>query len=340
MRFLSAPRALALVACLLPGLACAGDGASPPPTSRADAPPESKATVSPAATPLLPGAGAGFTRGPQDEGLKELSGLVWQRGGALLAYSRSEVRLVDLAAGTASKPLKVETGEAIVSAADTGFVAIMQGDSVTVRNPRLESAPKRITPRAPASTAVLSSDGSLLALPEVDRITVELWDLEEQRQLKQLSGFEAAAPVYGVRFGPGGRTLVWVSRAKVQLQDLASGALGPAFQHEDPVAAVALTTDRSTLVTASGAKLTVWDVASGQGRTALALTAPVAALGLAPDNRTLAIATSQGVRLWDVQTAKELGTLQGNARLLAFSEDGKQLAAGEESGAITIWRRP
>jgi RNA polymerase sigma factor (sigma-70 family) len=79
----------------------------------------------------------------------------------------------------------------------------------------------------------------------------------------------------------------------------------------------------------------------------------LAAVALSPDGRTLALAQPLSVALWDVETGKRLGTLEtrgGTVRyfihVLAFSPDGKWLAAGsgtsypvgkQVNGAVAVW---
>jgi WD40 repeat protein len=67
----------------------------------------------------------------------------------------------------------------------------------------------------------------------------------------------------------------------------------------------------------------------------------VNAIALSPEGRTLASACSTTVRLWDVASGYERRRLAGpqsaEAVCLAWSADGKSLAAGWEDGAIVVW---
>jgi RNA polymerase sigma factor (sigma-70 family) len=63
------------------------------------------------------------------------------------------------------------------------------------------------------------------------------------------------------------------------------------------------------------------------------------AVALSPDGRTLAIATADGVELWETSMGTKLRALadSGNSACLAFSRDGKALAAGAYDGTFQLW---
>lgn len=67
----------------------------------------------------------------------------------------------------------------------------------------------------------------------------------------------------------------------------------------------------------------------------------ITALSFGPDQRLLASASlDQRVKIWDTARALELVNLNAGAPLLSvgFSGDGRYLAAGAETGALTVWR--
>jgi len=320
-------------------LACGGDSKGPPPEATA-VPAGTAIAVTATALPVSPTPPpvGSFTKTGTAK-LPNLQGLVFQKGGnGLLAYSRNDVQIIDTQ-GAAKSLLTVAEPEAIASVSETGFVAVKgAGNSVRVQNVRTKDAPKQVNPGLAVEGVTLSSDGSLLAMTEVDKIAAVIWDVEENSRLKELTGFQTAAPVYSVGFGPGGRTVVWLSRARIQMQDIASGALSQTFSHEDFVTAYALSPDRQTLITASGDKVTIWDVASTKVRSVLTEKGVVSDVALPADNHTLAIAGPQGVRLVDITNGKEITSLPGLAREVTFSEDGKQLATADDQGNVTLYR--
>jgi WD40 repeat protein len=91
---------------------------------------------------------------------------------------------------------------------------------------------RSIKPSRQPLSALFAPDGKTLAVTLED-IAVDLWDVPSGNLLRTLSGFESAAPVYGVQWSRDGRTLIWISRATVQLMDVTTGQLGTRFSYEE-----------------------------------------------------------------------------------------------------------
>jgi WD40 repeat protein/tRNA A-37 threonylcarbamoyl transferase component Bud32 len=97
-----------------------------------------------------------------------------------------------------------------------------------------------------------------------------------------------------------------------------------------------------------GGRLEVWDLASARRVSSfdekeLGVESPVL---LAPDGQQVACACGLFVRLRDAATGKEIKTLRGNFQppawskglsVLAFSRDGRQLAATDGGNAVSLW---
>jgi WD40 repeat protein len=133
------------------------------------------------------------------------------------------------------------------------------------------------------------------------RGSVILWDLVEQRFLRNLPGHRR--PVYAVAFSPNGTLLASGSRDQtVRLWDVDTG---------------------KELAVMEGHRSTVL------------------AVGFTPDGRTIASASEDGaIRLWDAATGRELAAYDwkiGQVRSVVLAPDGMTAAAAGSNGAVMIW---
>jgi WD40 repeat protein len=107
------------------------------------------------------------------------------------------------------------------------------------------------------------------------------------------------------------------------------------------VRSVAFSPDGSLLATGGAVgEVLLWDVSGGQSRTnLLGHSQPVDCVAVSPDGKTIASGSpDKTVRLWDLARGTEQGRMEGQDgwTALAFSSDGKRLAAGSESGKVVI----
>ena len=145
-----------------------------------------------------------------------------------------------------------------------------------------------------------SPDGKTYMLSSADEISVELINPKTGEQIKNLSGFNTAAPVYNVIFSPDGSKILWHSRASFQLQNIGDEQFSEI--------------------------ISLWDF--------------VDVYSLSPDSKILATAilsedtTQNLVIFWDTQTGKELGRIElidQSARSIAFDPGGKFVIIADES---------
>lgn len=218
------------------------------------------------------------------------------------------------------------------------FIQTSDQKTLEVRDPS-GALLRTLKPALGIEGANYSPDGKMIAIASVDEISVTLWDASSGQQTKKLSGFQTAAPVYSARIASDNKTLLWISRATIQLMDIASGKLGASFSHEDFVMDEAVTPDGRTLITAAEGTIDFWDVASGK-KSKMNLTTNPTTLSLAPGGRVLAAGSEKNVLLWDATTQKQLRALSGHparVTVVSFSRDGSFLASASEDGVIKVW---
>jgi RNA polymerase sigma factor (sigma-70 family) len=172
--------------------------------------------------------------------------------------------------------------------------------------------------------------------------TIHLWDVSSGKEIGPGEGHQSA--VRDVAFCGGGKMLVsggdwdpllrlWDPATAKQLREI------PARRGWG--GALAVSPDGNTLA-AGGAKIALWDVASGDKvREWPGHPTGTYHVAWSPDGMLLASTSwnNDPVRLWDVATGKELRQLAqpGNASSVAFSPDGRVLAAGNMAGSVQLW---
>lgn len=191
--------------------------------------------------------------------------------------------------------------------------------------------------------ANFSQDGRFLVVASQMELAADVYDAASGENLAHLTGFETAAPVYNAFIAAGGETVVYISRATVQFQDVASGQFNPSIHFEDFVSAHAFSWDGSRLAVAAGTRLEVYSVPGGERIAETTLSQPANSLAFSPDGTLLAGGYGAGIQLWDPETLAPVATLPGpNAFTgqVAFSPDGLQMVSVHEDNILSIWRVP
>lgn len=279
--------------------------------------------------------------------------LVWSlQGDSIAAVSTRSVSLYNPQSLQLIRSFSAGADQVLDFSADGRTVAVGKANHevVDLINVFTGSVVRTLQPGVQFVQGIFSPDGQNLALTLASQIAVELWDTATGREVRRLTGFQTAAPVYGVAFAPDGLTLIWKARATVQLMNVATGQLGPEFRHEDFVASLAVTPDGKTLATAVAAQaggqlvgtIKLWDAQSGNEITTLTQSDGTAsAMTFSPDGRLLAAASGKQIELWDTATRTRISNLTGhaaNVSSLAFSPDGLTLASAGADGMIRFWQ--
>lgn len=206
-----------------------------------------------------------------------------------------------------------------------------------------------------AQPLVVTRDGRLLAAGgagedgDVD-VATKTWDLRTGREL-------ASVPFLPLGVSPDGR---WIASrvnapdaTKIVLLDAQSGKVLRTITSPDPaVGHLEFTPDSSRLLAAlgvgpvsgMGSTMPVWDLATGKELAALPgeKTANLRALAFSPDGKFLAAGSYQGnaIRIWDLGTAQVVRTLEGNPTSALIAFDPQGQLLASEPNDLRRWSLP
>jgi len=194
-----------------------------------------------------------------------------------------------------------------------------------------------------------SPDLRYVAVTKQESWEVVLYDLTTLEEVRVLSGFETAAPVFDARFDFSPQWIVWFSRGTLQLQEVETGRLTNAFYHEDFVSGYTLSPD-GMILASSAAKtvngsvvpaISLWDTTTSSEIRTLVMNEPVYAMQFSPDGKLLAASVGKDLQIWDATSATLLTTLTGHSDIIlqiAFSPDQHTIATAGLDNQLLLWQ--
>jgi WD40 repeat protein len=289
--------------------------------------------------------------------------LAFSNDGRTFAASSADGTIRLWRIGERGRPLLLthEGGATSLAFSGDGRLLVSGGYDGKLRLWRVEDGrPLRILAGHPGTvwTVDLSSDGQRVASGGEDRL-VRLWRSADGALLKAMPGHRLN--IWSVRFAPDGRTLASSSFDRdIRLWDGETGApLRILKGHEQAVVGVDISPDGRLLASGSDdSTVRLWRIPSGAPLATLRGTSHVYAVAFSADGRWLASAgrahgalrtlwhqltglggAGPAVRLWRVEDGRALQSLDlDDAMSIAFSRDGRWLAAASEDGKVSIWR--
>ncbi len=189
----------------------------------------------------------------------------------------------------------------------------------------------------------LTPDGKILATGNCDG-TVSLWDMNSGQNFANLPC--GSDMVLAVAFSPDGKTLASAGAdSQIHLWDLASRRLRAVLEgHVGPVTTIGFAPDAQTLLSGGeDGTVRLWNLHDPRDRTVLhGHHDIVLAVTVSPDGAYVASSSlsGHGIEVWNRRTKQIRAVLHSEVptlTCLAFDQDGKTLAAGDEHGSLSFW---
>lgn len=271
------------------------------------------------------------------------SRVIWANDGKTLASAGSGPTIRHWDAETGQELFQQfaghQGGVAGVAISPDGRLVATGGENVRLWNLAKSTADPVIAVKGGAASVAFSPDGKLLATVGRDR-AVHLWDVGTGGSIKVLEGHKNQ--LCAVAFSPDGN---WLASGDVQstirIWDVAARKELLAIDNKSGTEALALAfaPDAKTLACAGA-----WNDSSflPKAGTTLKINGKEIKVEGNFNIQGVEMSRKEGyfVLLWDVQTGKEIrrfGGLRDKVRSVAFSPDGKVLAAASRDGKVCLW---
>ncbi len=210
-------------------------------------------------------------------------------------------------------------------------------DGITIWDAQTGAVSRRIAASASYSVA-FSPDGKILAAANGENVS--LWDWQSGSLIRNLS--TSAAGMMAIAFSPDGSSLAARSFPLTVFR-LPSGEVEKVIKTGHDIESLAFSPDGKTLATASETYdpggVSLWDIQTGALKRKLTNKSG-GWVTFSPDGKVVASASGDDIKLWDASSGELKATLTSrgsNLHSIAFSPDGKTIAAGGGFWEVSIW---
>jgi len=355
-----------LVSCSLPEVTPPAAGETAPvvstPSEQTVPLPAQVITATPAQTRLIKASEVGRLEISQRVAVSNIQDISWSPDSNTLALvtqntdaAQNQVFSVTLlnAKDLSTQAVYSATGNRVTSvAADGKTAAVINQDQMSfslVDTSVKDGASRSRVTDFLIGNVTISPDMRYVAVTKAEFWEVILYDFNTLEEVRFLSGFSTAAPVFDAGFNHSPQWLVWHARATLQLQEVETGMLSNLYSHEDFVTAYTLSPDGMILASASFRStndasvpvVILWDTLNGTELKVLEISQPVNALQFSPDGKLLAVAAGSDLQIWDAAGGNLLTTLTGHSDFilqLAFSPDQHTIASAGQDKQLYLWQ--
>lgn len=240
--------------------------------------------------------------------------------------------------GSTEELISLAPVEMVLDISANGLVAVMRDFNNVVLIDTHDGSERTLVEGASISSASFSPDGSVLALVLNDGSLLQTWDVGTGVLTAEYTSPSLAEKAYSVTFAPSGERLTWYSVLGGQAIHLGTGELGPFVAFSAPIYDVQMCTDDALVVANDGALITLWDTNTG---TIVHRNENLQAYSnsCSLESPQLAISAETQVGLLDLPALSVSEWLPLEALDAELSPDGRNLAAVELDGTISIWQR-
>lgn len=281
----------------------------------------------------------------------EPSGLVWSTdGGTLAVIGYKDLLLLNAVDLSTIEQVTLPEEETLLDFSPDGrsMATTLDFQTITVSDVLGGQVTATISVGTRFAAASFSPDGSQMVVGSGDEWAALIYDIASGALLDTVTGFETAAPIYNVRFGADGASLVWMARGSIQVEQIAGQTLGADIGHEDFISAYQLAHSGSPLATAAGGTyqgeftplVFLWDPLSGANLAEYVLPQPAYGLDFSPDDALLAVCAGDDLLLLDVSAGTQVlstAAHAGGVWAARFSPDGTSLATAGADRSLRLW---
>jgi len=273
---------------------------------------------------------------------KEITSISFSKDGKYIATGSEDrtIKLWDILTGREIRTILGHSDKinSILFSPDSRYIASASSDN-TIKIFEIETGLEYMTLTGHSrevNSISFSPDGRYLASSSSDA-TIKLWDLNTRKEIKTFpSEFFSF-----VKFSPDGSciaTKAWVN--KIAILEPFTGKKKILQGHDEHITSIDFSSDGKYLVSGGfDKKVKIWEVSTGQlVHSFEENNESIFSVAFSPDNKIVVAGSFNSIKIWDIEKKENILTIQQPySSIVAFSPDGKYIAATSEANTITLY---